>query len=279
MVDPNELAGHFASGAFSVHGVYESEIEPGSYRGHSQDNRTPYAGFVFALHGRAFFEFEGTRYELAPGKVAHGGARMTLSLDVPGPAPFKYVLIHYSADAPSNTGAGDCSKRHFVLETGENPAIVELLRRLHKAAGTPGSLHALEAKELFYRVTLETLKSAHNRANRESAGIVDIVLDYMHHHYMEPLTLQRLADIAGMDAKPFSYAFNKAVGLFPIDYVIRHRIERAKHLLVASNGPVSGIAKCVGYEDAHYFSRLFRKHTGYTPSGFRSRFGNYARAF
>ncbi|GAB2694726.1 hypothetical protein ACFQWB_12060 [Paenibacillus thermoaerophilus] len=67
---------------------------------------------------------------------------MTLSLDVPGPLPFESVLIHYTASVPADQGAPNYSERHFVLETGENPTIVEWLRMLRQAAGTPGSLQA-----------------------------------------------------------------------------------------------------------------------------------------
>lgn len=275
MTDLSELAAHYAGSSLRIDGVYRCEIEPGRYRGHPSDNRTPHAGFVFALGGQAVFTFEGTAYTVAPGQVVHGGKGMTLSLEVTGAAPFVYVLIHYTCTAPeAGGGPSDYSKRHYRLETGEHPAIAESLRMLCAAAGTPGTLQELRTKALFYGILDEMLHAARNQSNNACNRAIEHALEYTHAHYREPLTLRRLAAASGLDVRSFSYQFRKYVGIFPIDYVIRHRIERAKHLLATTRSPVGDIAECVGYADAHYFSRLFRKHTGMSPSDFRVHVGN-----
>jgi len=274
MTDLSELAAYYAGSSLRIDGVYLCEIAPGHYYGHTSDNRTPHSGFVCALGGEAVFGFEGTVYSLAPGQVVHGGKGMTLSLDVPETAAFEYVLVHYTCETPAAGRETDYSQEHYRLETGEQPAIVESLRMLYAAAGTPGTLQALRTKALFYGILDKLLHAARNQANTESARTIEHILEYVHSHYTEPITLRSLATAAGLDVKSFSYQFHKYVGIFPIDYVIRHRIERAKHLLATTRSPVNDIAECVGYADAHYFSRLFRKHAGISPSDFRIRLGN-----
>ncbi|WP_270406710.1 AraC family transcriptional regulator [Paenibacillus timonensis] len=272
IVDLNELAGQFAAGALTIHGVYLSSLEPGQYDGHSKERPTPHAGLVFALRGQAEFAFDGTPCELVPGVVAHGAKNMTLQLKVPATG-FEYVLIHYTLKLPAESKL-EYHRTHYSLEPGENPRIVEMLRQLHAAANTPGSLQALRVKELFYGTIGEVIGCARNRLNVESRSAVEHALEYIHAHYMEPLNLRKLAGLHDWDVKKFAYAFHKYVGLFPIDYVIRHRMARASELLATSRCSVGDIAESVGYGDAHYFSRLFKKHVGCSPSEFRARNGN-----
>ncbi|MGG6313797.1 helix-turn-helix domain-containing protein [Paenibacillus macerans] len=273
IVDLNELAGQFAAGALTIHGTYLSSLEPGHYDGHSPDRPTPYAGFVFALRGQAKFALNGTPYELVPGIIVHGAKNMTLQLDL-DPSGFEYALIHYSLELPAGNTAA-YHETHYGLETGENPHIVEMLRLLHAAMTTPGMLQAVRAKELFYGTVYEIVSCARSRQNIESRSTVEHALEYIHEHYMESLNLKKLAGLYDMDVKKFAYWFHKYIGLFPIDYVIRHRMARARQLLATSRCSISDIAESVGYVDAHYFSRLFRKHIGCSPSEFRDRSGNH----
>lgn len=277
IVDLNELARQFAAGALTVHGVYITQLQPGHYHGHTKLRPTPYAGFVFALRGQAVFEFDGTPYELSPGLIVHGAKNMALKLAV-GPTEFEYALIHYALEMPPGEPAGYAGT-HYTLDTGENPHIAELLRLLHAAMTTPGHLQAVRAKELFYGTVYEMIGSARSRLNVENRNTIEHALAYIHDHYMEPLNLKKLAGLSGMDVKKFAYSFHKYVGIFPIDYVIQHRMSRARQLLATSRSTVSDIAESVGYADAHYFSRLFKKHAGCSPSEFRSRGGNNPPVF
>ncbi|WP_028608459.1 AraC family transcriptional regulator [Paenibacillus harenae] len=277
MVDLNELAGALAKGVLTVEGIYRTAV-PGKLtcKGHTKDQATPHAGFLFALKGTATFTFNGIPYELEPGKLVHGGKGMELQLQI-GEAGFEYFLIHYALRQPNSEG-NPYESTHFMLEIGKNPAIAELLQLLQEASSIPGHFAALRMKELFYSIMREALTGCRNRMNQESRTVIRHALEYLHNHYMEPLTLPVLAGLHDMEVKPFAYLFNKYVGLFPIDYLIQHRMKRAKQQLVGSGSSVRDIAESVGYGDAHYFSRLFKKHIGMTPSEFRASVGNYPPA-
>ncbi len=64
----------------------------------------------------------------------------------------------------------------------------------------------------------------------------------------------------------------------PLEYVHALRLEEAKQMLESSDLPVEAIALEVGYEDAGYFSRLFRRKVNLTPAQYRKRFGNLRKA-
>ncbi|WP_128630488.1 helix-turn-helix domain-containing protein [Paenibacillus oralis] len=273
VVDLNELAKQFAAGELSLQGVYFTHLQPGIYKGHTKSRPTPYAGLVFALRGQAVFTFDNTPYELQPGLIVHGPRGMALQVEV-GPGGFEYALIHYTLDSPAGSSPDAYTRTHYMLDTGEQPRIMELLRLLQTSMTTPGPLQAVRSKELFYGTVYEMLSCARSRLNAGSRSMIEHALGYIHEHYMEPLNLKTLAGLYEMDVKKFAYAFRKYAGMFPIDYLIRHRMSRARQLLVATSCSVSEIAESVGYGDAHYFSRLFRKHTGCSPSEFRAQSGN-----
>jgi transcriptional regulator GlxA family with amidase domain len=64
----------------------------------------------------------------------------------------------------------------------------------------------------------------------------------------------------------------------PLEYVHTLRIEEAKQMLEAGDASIEAIANEIGYEDAGFFARLFRRKVSLTPSGYRRRFGSMRRA-
>ncbi len=82
----------------------------------------------------------------------------------------------------------------------------------------------------------------------------------------------------GIPERSFVRRFKSATGMTPIEYVLNLRIEEAKHLLETGSESVESVAELVGYQDASFFSRNFKKKVGLTPSQYRKKF-SHLRAF
>lgn len=95
--------------------------------------------------------------------------------------------------------------------------------------------------------------------------------EYIDRHYAEPLTLEEVAEHAGMSPYYFSKLFKEQFGVTFIDYVTNVRIERAKEALVRTDFSLKEICFSVGYNDPNYFSRVFKKQTGWSPSEYRKK--------
>lgn len=78
-----------------------------------------------------------------------------------------------------------------------------------------------------------------------------------------------LAKEAGMSRSAFAREFKAALGLTPMDFVTRVRLDLAHRLLLSTGIAVEGIAATVGFSSRSHFSRLFREHYGTDPSSFR----------
>jgi len=94
-------------------------------------------------------------------------------------------------------------------------------------------------------------------------------LTYIREHYAEPLTLPRMARIAGFAPNYFSGLFKKHERITFERYVRRLRIERAKLLLAQHELPVEQVARLSGFRERHYFNRVFRGVLGVTPRAYR----------
>jgi transcriptional regulator GlxA family with amidase domain len=95
-------------------------------------------------------------------------------------------------------------------------------------------------------------------------------------HTGSPLTVQALADAAGISRRHFVRRFKEATGNTPQEYLQRVRVEAAKRELERSTIPFARIAESMGYEDLGSFRRLFARVTGVSPSEYRRRYGTGA---
>lgn len=92
-------------------------------------------------------------------------------------------------------------------------------------------------------------------------------------HYDELNPVNAMVRVSGLPERTFKRRFRQATGMAPLEYVHALRLEEAKQMLETGDAPIEAIAHEVGYEDAGYFSRLFRRQVGLTPGQYRRRFG------
>lgn len=88
--------------------------------------------------------------------------------------------------------------------------------------------------------------------------------------FSEPLTVEALADIAGMSRSSFAERFTRSFGQTPMNLLRIVRIRHARELLVTTGTPVAQIAHKVGYLSRSNFSRVFHKMYGVDPTGLRN---------
>lgn len=122
--------------------------------------------------------------------------------------------------------------------------------------------------------------------NEMQINIFKQMNDYHNHHFMiikikkyisenfnKDISLQDAANYLNLSSGYFSRFFSGEMGETFTDYIIKLRIEHAKELIKASNFKIYEIAEMVGYENQHYFSRIFKKVTGLTPQQYKSNKG------
>jgi len=98
---------------------------------------------------------------------------------------------------------------------------------------------------------------------------IAFTIGYMQEFLSQPLQVPALARLANLSPSHFFAVFKKRTGFAPKDFFIRLKIQRACEILEATDLCVKEVAAKLGYDDAFYFSRLFKSVNGVAPTDYR----------
>ena len=98
---------------------------------------------------------------------------------------------------------------------------------------------------------------------------INRTITFIENHFEQPLRIEDLAARAGTCARSLQRHFLRALGASPVEYVNRLRVKKASELLLETDMNITEVAGAVGIEDSNYFSRLFHRLAGISPSGYR----------
>lgn len=117
---------------------------------------------------------------------------------------------------------------------------------------------------------LDTRLSQQSEMISSDNELIEHALQYIHLNYSKELTLQNVADHIHISRNYFSILFKKQLNQNFIDYVIDLRIKKAKELLMNTKMKVYEVARDSGFKDVKYFSKLFKKMTGFSAGDYRN---------
>ena len=158
----------------------------------------------------------------------------------------------------------------LVVEVDDCGRLEEIFRRLLAAHCSHTVPAVLEERAALLELIARYLALAH--ATLRAPGTkLDFrpVLRYIELHLREDIPVSTLARIAGLHPHYFISRFKSHFGCPPIRYIRRRRLENAKNLLRATDLPVGEVGDASGFRDPFYFSRFFKKETGFSPTSFR----------
>lgn len=156
----------------------------------------------------------------------------------------------------------------FIILTGYDE--FEYVRRALRAGVVDYLLKPIDKDEIA--LLLESIKeelpsvceSEYNRHARR-------ILTYMQANFRKDLSLDHLADLMNLHPNYICSLFKKETGDTFVNYLNAMRIQEAQKLLMTqSDLPVSAIGQQVGYDNKHYFTKVFKKYTGTTPGAYRN---------
>jgi transcriptional regulator GlxA family with amidase domain len=116
------------------------------------------------------------------------------------------------------------------------------------------------------------------RASQVADAVIGRCQAWTADNYAVDAPVAAMAQLSGLPERSLQRRFKLATGMTPLEYVHTIRLEEAKHLLETSSQPVEAVAGQVGYDDAAFFARLFRRKVNLTPAQYRRRFGGLRSA-
>ena len=146
-----------------------------------------------------------------------------------------------------------------------------IIRELQLGREGYEALCSAYAQELFVLMAREAGGPAGMLATRNRQ--IEAVIEQMHEELAEERTVEDYARECHMGVCWFIRCFREYTGCPPRQYLIRLRMHRARELLAYSSYNISEIARLVGYDNPLYFSRIFSRQVGCSPSEYRAREG------
>ncbi|WP_233219190.1 helix-turn-helix domain-containing protein [Adhaeribacter arboris] len=134
----------------------------------------------------------------------------------------------------------------------------------------------METQGILLQLLSRFLQNATEATSRQAQGHIQLrpVLNYIHAHLHEKITVEQLAALQRLNVDYFSRQFQNQLGIRPIHYITNKRLERAQLLITTSSLSLQEIAERVGIADIYYFSRLLNAVLVYHRPGTEKRMGS-----
>ncbi|THF80751.1 AraC family transcriptional regulator [Cohnella fermenti] len=265
---------------------------------------------VYVLGGMCDYRIEQMDVRIEPGDLLIVPPRVRHSCSVPSGKSFHYYAVHFdlvymgepfdfsvedvylnqdyygAAIIPDKPQLADRPMLRLegvelqgVVHCSRPEAFEEAFAALFAAHERPvhGKELSLRAEmlRLFSLLLQETVTSAGVSRSHPQSERMHRAAEWIKEHYREPLQLADMAAAVHLSPGHFRALFKDSTGRSPIEYLMRHRIDQAKRLLLYSDRTVGEIADFVGYADIHYFSRIFKRIEGMSPLHYRESLGQF----
>ena len=242
----------------AIHTVFEGESNPGHIHNAGRHSDC----FVYYEKGEADYLFDGYSFHAQEKSVfflAKGSV-----YDIVVQKKSKYICIDF-----------DFSRTQEILRSqlfhDITPTSCHEFSKFFHTWTQKSPWRTPRAHSILYRIYEEAVRSENKEYTKSNGLFLDITA-YILTHYTDPaLSVSGIAAHAGISELYLRRLFKANGSPSPIGYIHLVRLEKAKNMLLSSNYSISEIALAVGYPDPYYFSRLFRKKTGISPSEYKKR--------
>jgi AraC-like DNA-binding protein len=258
---------------------------------------SPYSRLYYVTEGKGYITFHGQKFELSPGFMYLIPSHTLVDLYCPD--SFTHYYIHFITELPEGHNLFSLLDYSYKIKASDHDIDRSLFDRLLDI--NPGmGLVERDANMPIYKTLLERCEEM-NR-NKTASQLIEnnamirlaltpflenskdinssnvaiginrfhTVIKYINKNLDKIISLSELAELVDLNPAYFSANFSKLMGVSPVQYINKKRIEKAQMLLLTSNSSLYQIAQMVGFEDVFYFSRVFKKITSMPPAKYRN---------
>lgn len=234
---------------------------------------------MYCIEGEGWFEIANQVQKVVANQVFILPKAKAHSYGSKSKNPWSIYWIHFDGD-----------KAHFFSDGLDKPLLI-----------SPGKDSRLEDRFKLFEEIFSTLKNGYSKNNLEFSitalfyffgslkylstyracnnpgqqyqqrDVADEAIHFMRENVRKRLSLKEIADYVGFSPSRFSALFQSKTGHSPLNYFIHLKIQEACHHLDFSDMKINQISMLVGFEDPFYFSRLFTKTMGISPSEYREK--------
>jgi AraC-like DNA-binding protein len=166
------------------------------------------------------------------------------------------------------------------LSSAQNAVVKSLVAQIYREQSTWGAGSEAMRSGLFLQLMAQLGRFFGENLPKSPAGdrhgdlatkqeMIERAVAYLEEHFAEDVSVRTVASHVCLSVSHFSHLFKEKTGMTLVDYLLGIRMDIARRLLRETNKNITEVAFEVGFHDAGYFTRLFRKHFGASPSAIR----------
>lgn len=276
--------------------ILNTELYSGDKSWNYKHVNNPYSRIYLITEGFVQVTIQGKKYNLSSGSLCLIPCFTTVNMFCPD--RFRQYYVHFTTRLQNGIDILSILRCSYVANTENHRIDRHVFDRILQLNPGKELIEYDANKPIYKRVTeraakLDNLKSAseilesnalmrmllavffkecdQSKISHAISGLTRFqdITEYIYQNINSPISLSQLADIAGLNPIYFSNLFTRLMGISPIQYINKRRIENAQSLLLSTDDSLEHVALQVGINDVFYFSRLFKKITGTCPSAYR----------
>ncbi|MBQ4150303.1 MAG: helix-turn-helix transcriptional regulator [Clostridia bacterium] len=227
--------------------------------------------FTYILEGECVYSFSEKTFVAKMGDILFLAKDSIYSMDIKS-ENYRFIFADFSF---SEKAPCDCEVFEMQNSRGTESAFRRMLEKWRQKRPAVKE----DCLAMLYSIYADIIRneSAAYIPNSKRAKL-DAALQYISEHFAdETLSVEKAAKTADLSESHFRRLFKEAYRISPIKYINLMRIERAKELIKYTNESFSQIAEKTGFANVYYFSRIFKKEVGCTPSEYREEYSEYQK--
>jgi YesN/AraC family two-component response regulator len=239
----------------------------------------PHHELIFIAKGKGRFSIDKKTCELKDGMLLYIRPGEPHAIETDPAAPVRCYTVHFSyARVNIHDGRWELQEEPEALplqaaqELQDYYQIEDAFKKLTEAwdAKLPG--YEFMSKTLLQQLLIAIAQNMRKENRNYSASLkVEKIIRYMHEHVQDKITLAQLANLVQWSPTYLSRSFKAITGYSAIEFLNKIKMDKAKEMILEGNKSVKEVAGAVGYADEFYFSRVFKKTEGLSPSEFYSK--------
>lgn len=228
---------------------------------------------LYIASGKAHFHFDGKEKIVTAGHMVLYRPKEPQKYEYYGEDQTEVYWVHFTGNDVTNIlrsygltkdkrvfycGKGLDYQNHFRM----------MIQELQMCREHYSEMLEMHLREIFVMIHRH-LQTSTKLNNSQIAEEIDMATIYFNEHYNEEISIEEYSENHHMSTSWFIRNFKQCTGSTPMQYILSKRIYNAEILLQDSTYNITEISQIVGYENPLYFSRIFKKTKGLSPSEYR----------
>lgn len=238
-----------------------------------------YEGYLFqyTIKGHGIYEKDGNIYTLTPGKaffVHFPENSKYYCSDSTDENEWEFLYIHFNGEAAAPFFQHIINKKGTILEIPSNSRPIIDFINFHNRINHGYLLQRFEGSEYVYHFLTSLLQELENKESNCLTDYINQSMLFIQKEYQSISGIDYIADMLGISLPHYIRLFRKETGNTPMQFLTNVKLQHAIDLLLNSSISIESIAKQCGFSCGNYFSKVFRKYLGISPSDYRKQYGN-----